>query len=128
MHQNEYITFLLQEYGLLNCNSVLLPADPKAPLGNPAANYSIVTNLRPSYLKLIGELIYTSMNMRPDIAYIINSLAQHNANPEARHFAMVKCILCYLAGTRNIQLHYRGETGEDELHAYADASWASKVG
>lgn len=128
MHQNEYIVFLLQEYGLSNCNLVLLPADPKAPLGNPTADYPVITNLRSSYLKLIGELIYLSVNMRPNISYIVNSLAQQNANPEARHFAVTKRVLRYLAGTQNFCLHYGGETADEELHAYADASWASEVG
>jgi hypothetical protein len=34
MHQGEYISFLLQEYGLSDCNPVYLPADPKLPFGD----------------------------------------------------------------------------------------------
>ena len=81
MHQGKYINFLLQEYGLSNCNPVCLPADPKLPFGNPSASYPEVMNLRTSYLKLIGELIYLSVNTRPNIAYIVNSLTQFNADP-----------------------------------------------
>ena len=62
MHQGEYISFLLQEYRLSDCNPVCLPADPKAPFGDPAASYPEVANLCSSYLKLIGELIYLSVN------------------------------------------------------------------
>ena len=37
MHQKEYITFLLEEYGLTTCNPVLLPIDPNHLLGPPDA-------------------------------------------------------------------------------------------
>ena len=64
----------------------------------------------------------------PDIAYIINSLAQQNASPKPRHFATAKRVLHYLAGTQNFRLSYSDGTTEEGLHAYADASWASEVG
>ena len=114
MHQGKYISFLLQEYGLSNCNPVCLPANPKAPFGDPAASYPEVANLHLSYLKLIRELIYLSVN----IMYIVNSLAQFNADPSPCQ----KRVLCYLAGTLNHHLHYGTETETPELHAYADAS------
>ena len=55
-------------------------------------------------------------------------LAQYNANPEARHFAVAKRVLCYLTGTTELKLHYGGDKATDVLHAYADASWANSVG
>ena len=128
MHQGEYISFLLQEYGLTDCNPVCLPVDPKIPSGDPSITYPEVANLHPSYLKLIGELIYLSVNTRPDIAYIVNSLAQFNAEPTPRHLAASKCILRYLAGTINLRLQYGVEAENLELHAYADASWANEIG
>jgi len=79
MHQLEYIVFLLNEYGLSDCNPVHLLADPKALLGDPSIKYPIVPDLYSAYLKLISELIYLSVNTCPDIFYIINALAQHNA-------------------------------------------------
>ena len=128
MHQGEYISFLLEEYGLSNCNPVYLPADPKTPFRDPTISYPEVVNLRSSYLKLIGELIYLAMNMYPNVAYIVNSLAQFNADPLPRHFVAGKRILHYLAGTLNHRLQYGVETDNAELHAYADASWANEVG
>lgn len=99
-------------------------------MSDPAATYPEIPKLHSSYIKLVGELIYLSINTRPDIAYVINSLAQHNVNPEAQHFAMAKRVLRYLAGTQDLCLHYGGkaEDDEQELHAYADASWANEVG
>ena len=127
MHQLEYIAFLLQEYGLSDCNPVRLPADPKASLSDPSILYPDVANLQSAYLKLVGELIYLSVNTRPDISYIINTLAQHNANPEPCHFVTAKCVLHYLARTMNLHLCYEHDGNASKLHAYADASWASET-
>ena len=77
MHQGEYISFLLQEYGLLDYNPVHLPTDPTMSFGDPMISYPEVMDLQPSYLKLIRELIYNlSVNTCPDIACIVNSLVQ----------------------------------------------------
>jgi hypothetical protein len=79
-------------------------------------------------MKLISELIYLSINTQPDIAYVVNMLAQYNANPEARHFVAAKQILHHLVETIELKLHYGGDKATDVLHAYADASWANSVG
>ena len=106
MHQTKYIAFLLQEYGLMACSPVCLPADPQAPLGSPSEQFPDIPDLHAAYLKMIGELIYLSINTCPDISYIVNALAQYNTNPEPRHFATAKHILQYLAGTNNLCLQY----------------------
>ena len=94
MHQEEYISFLLQEYGLLDYYPVHLPTDPKMPFGDPMISYPEVMDLQPSYLKLIRELIYNlSVNTCPDIACIVNSLAQFNANPTSHHFTASNRVL-----------------------------------
>jgi hypothetical protein len=128
MHQRDYIVFLLGEYGLTECNPVVLPIDPKHLLGPPDTVYPDVPDLRQCYMKLIGELIYLSINTRPDVSYVVNMLAQYNANPEARHFAAAKRVLRYLSGTVDLKLHYGGDRANDTLHAYADASWANGTG
>ena len=124
VHQSEYISFLLQEYGLLDCSPVHLPADPKAIFGLAETSYPEVTNLRSVYLKIIGELIYLVVNTHPDISYIVNALAQHNVQPETRHYTAAKRVLRYLAGMLDLCLRYQSDTDNKQLFAYADASWA----
>jgi hypothetical protein len=128
MHQSEYISFLLQEYGLTDCNPARLPADPKAPLGDAADSYPETPDLCHAYLKLVGELIYLAVNTRPDISYIVNALTQHNAHPEPHHLAAAKRVLRYLAGTINLRMYYEHDGTNEGLHTYADASWANEVG
>ena len=128
MHQKEYITFLLSEYGLTDCNPVLLPINPKVLLGPPDTVFPEIPNLRQRYMKIIGKLIYLSINTRPDVSYVVNMLAQYNISPEAHHYTVAKRVLCYLSGTINLQLHYGGDHTNGSLHAYADASWVNAVG
>jgi hypothetical protein len=125
MHQGEYISYLLDEYSMLDCNPVLLPSDPNHPFGHPSDMYNIISNLPSCYRKLIGELLYLSICMCPDISFAINSLAQYNANPSASHYVAAKRLLRYLSGTINVRMHYGGDRVDEGLYAYCDADWAS---
>jgi hypothetical protein len=125
MHQGDYITYLLEEYGLLDCNPVRLPLDSHHPFGKPDDTYDPLANLPTRFRKLVGELLYLAVCTRPDISYAVNSLAQHNSNPSLAHFAAAKRLLRYLSGTHNLRLHYGGDRIDEGLHAYCDADWAS---
>lgn len=125
LHQGEYITYLLDEYGMLDCNPVTLPLDATHPFGRPGDTYDVVLNLPSRYRKLVGELLYLAVCTRPDISFAVNSLAQHNSNPSPAHFAAAKRLLRYLAGTVNLRMSYGGDHVDEDLHAYCDADWAS---
>lgn len=125
MHQAEYISHLLDEYGMLNCNPVLLPLDANHPFGRPSDMHDAIPNLTSRYRKLIGELLYLFICTRPDISFTVNSLVQHNANPSLNHYAAAKRLLRYLSGTINIRMLYGGERIDEGLHAFCDADWAS---
>jgi hypothetical protein len=124
LHQGEYITYLLDEYGMLDCNPVTLPLDATHPFGKPNDTHDIVLNLPSRYRKIVGELLYLAICTRPDISFAVNSLAQHNANPMPSHFAAAKRLLRYIAGTINLRMSYGGERAGEGLHAYCDADWA----
>ena len=51
-------------------------------------------------------------------------MAQFSANPSQEHLEKVKYICCYLAGTRNYVLAFKGKTGNG-LEGYADSDWAA---
>ena len=72
--------------------------------------------------------IYLAVNTHPDISYIINALAQHNATPEPHHFAPVKHVLHYLVDTLDLWLHYQSDLDDSCLFAYANASWENELG
>jgi len=95
----------------------------------------------------MGELQYIANATRPDISYAVNKLASYTANPSLEHYGSLKCILRYLAGTRDYGITYRksdglnndtnlfhglasndgpANNGDDNLfHGYTDAAFAN---
>ena len=53
------------------------------------------------YQSVIGKLMYAMIGTRPDLAFVILSLGQHNAAPDQIHIAAAKRVLRYLQHTRN---------------------------
>lgn len=121
MHQEDYILYLLNEHAMTGCNPVLLPMDPKFPLGWPTNVFPHIANLSTEYCKLIGELLYLAMYTRPDIALSIMRLSQYNASPKSKHYATAKHMLRYLAGTITMCTHYEGAGINPALHIEAKA-------
>ena len=65
--------------------------------------------LRPEipYLSVIGALMYLANCTRPNIAFAVNLLARHSADPTRRHWTGAKCILRYLNGTKDHGLFFK---------------------
>ncbi|XP_036345698.1 secreted RxLR effector protein 161-like [Rhagoletis pomonella] len=77
------------------------------------------------YQKLIGCLLYISVNSRPDIAASVSILAQKVSNPTQNDWNQLKQALKYLKETSNIKLKLsRVDSKESDLIGYADANWA----
>jgi hypothetical protein len=125
MHQTEYISYLLEEHGLVGCNAVSLPMDAHFPFGRDTDVHPHIENLTTEFCKLVGELLYLAMYTRPDIAVAVMKLAQHNCSPEPRHYAAAKHVLRFLAGTISLRTHYGGASADSELHGFSDSDWAS---
>ena len=45
------------------------------------------------YLSAFGALMYLANSTRPDIAFAVNLLARHSAEPTKRHWVGVKTVL-----------------------------------
>ena len=66
--------------------------------------------------------MYAMLGSRPDISYAVSKVSQYSTNPNATHWAAVKRIFRYLAGTSTRGLLYQGQgTGK----GYTDADWGS---
>ena len=59
------------------------------------------------YLSVIDALMYLANCTRPDIAFAVNLLARHSADPTRRHWTGAKCILRYLNGTKDLGLFFK---------------------
>lgn len=74
------------------------------------------------YRKLVGLLMYITIGTRPNIALSIQKLSQFLDCYNYEHWDAAKRLLCYLKGTRTLQLRLGGP----DLHlvGFSDASYA----
>ena len=103
------------------------PAGPNSLPGITDADVKI------TFQRLVGSLLYLSICSRPDISYAALALSQFNSSPTRSHLLAAKGVLRYLSGTLDYALEY--PTPSDALppsvtphiHACAlsDADWAS---
>ena len=85
-----------------NANPVGTPLDHNFQIEpNPDGNQGSHSN---SYVCLLRELQWVTNVTRPSIVYAINKLATYTANPSLQHVGILKCILHYLAGTKNLSI------------------------
>jgi hypothetical protein len=82
------------------------------------------------YRTVVGALNYLAHSTRPDIAHAVQRVSQYSQDPGAKHWAAVKQILRYLAGTRALGLRFiaggaSATVLSQPLVSYVDASHAS---
>jgi hypothetical protein len=67
--------------------------------------------------------------MQPDITYTVNQLSAYMANPSLAHQTAVKCILCYLTGTKSKGIVYHAKPtdlqGDNPFYGYTDAAYTN---
>ncbi|KAL9241610.1 hypothetical protein vseg_015702 [Gypsophila vaccaria] len=117
--QTKYIHDLLSRYKMLDANPTPTPMSTdliltkvgNSPLASPT-----------DYRTIVGSLQYLSLT-RPDIAFVVNKLAQFMSNPHDTHWSALKRLLRYLKGTMHhgIAIHNQSPM---TLHSFCDADWA----
>jgi hypothetical protein len=77
------------------------------------------------YRSAVGKLMYLVTGSRPDLAYSVGQLARYMSTPTTEHWAALKSVLRYVAGTLESGLVYGPEAGDPV--AYSDADYASDL-
>jgi hypothetical protein len=109
-------------------------------VSTPSAQEELSSSMAPSsaeerrtmatvpYRTVVGALNYLAHSTRPDIAHAVQQVSQYSQDPGAKHWAAVKQILRYLAGTCALGLRFAasssGSAGQlsQPLVSYVDAS------
>lgn len=78
------------------------------------------------YQERVGSILYTSIMVRPDIAYAASRLSQYLTNPSKQHFDAVNRVIVYLYRTRYQSIQY-GNGDPNELMICSDASFADDI-
>ena len=119
LSQHKYLQDLLTRAHMSNAKPVPTPMVMHPPLstqtGAPLANPT-------EYRALVGSLQYLSLT-RLDISFAVNRLSQYMHKPTEDHWAALKRLLHYLAGTTSHGLLLRQDS-PTTLHAFTDADWA----
>ena len=68
--------------------------------------------------------MHASVGTHPDISFAVSMLSQFLDNPGSAHWEAIKRVFCYLSGTNEWGLTYRG--GKEGLEGFMDADGASQ--
>ena len=125
LSQSTYITAMLEQFNMVNCNPAKTPATadrliaPNQPMSQ--ADQDAMRNV--PYRNLVGALMYAMVATRPDIAFATIQVAKFNENPTPQHWTAAKRILRYLKGTINHGLTFT-RCNEFPVQGFSDADWA----
>lgn len=128
LSQTKYIKKVVNDFGLESAKVSNIPMQVNYGKTTTDENEGLLLS-NEQYQKLIGCLLYISINTRPDISASISILAQRVSKPRQDDWNELKRVLKYLKGTADLKLAlakfgYNGEI----LYGYSDANWAeSKI-
>ncbi len=115
--QTTYLKKILSRFGIASCVSVLTPIAAGTQLQEESIDQA-KPNVVKDYQSMIGSIMYTIIQTRPDICYSVTILSRYNHNPNVKHIAAVKRVLRYLRGILDYSVTYGTDRG---LVRYTDA-------
>jgi hypothetical protein len=77
------------------------------------------------YQNAVGSCNHTAVFAHPDIAKVVQTIAQFSSNPGKRHWNAVIRIIRYLKHTRDCVLTLGGKDHKVEIAGYCDADFAN---
>ena len=140
IHQEGYISRILEKFAMTDCKPCVTPGDSKEKLSDdmsPSTEVEKSLMEKIPYREVVGSLMFAMTVSRPDIAYQVSQVARFCQNPGQRHWIAVKRILRYLKGTNGLKIVYglpfddsmSAECGQDPMKpiAFSDADWAANL-
>jgi hypothetical protein len=94
-HQTNYAFNILEEFGVMNCNSSKTPLPQNLKLRKDMNTSPIDPQL---YQQMVSKLIFQT-NTRWDIVYAMNLVSHFMTQLQLAHLQAVKSIICYIKGT-----------------------------
>jgi hypothetical protein len=123
IHQEQYISQLLDRHRMGNCNAVATPLDTAVKLSSIAKDETLADSHE--YARIVGGLMFAACVTRPDIACAVGQLLQFLNNPSSKHMLAAKRVLRYLQGTSSLGISYRPPPLR--LQGYSDADWVGNL-
>lgn len=119
--QSNYINRMASIFGLQDAK----PAKTPMEVGYGKNDKMTLLGDNTKYQKLIGHLLYVSVNSRPDVAAGVSILAQRVSSPTQEDWDQLKRVVKYMKSTAQFKLKLSNiKGGDQQLIGYADADWA----
>ena len=125
IHQQCYMTEILEPFRMENCNPVNTPIEVISALKKTTDDETLCD--QKLYQSIIGSQMYAATATRPNIAYATHFLGQFSSKLTETHLSAAKRVLRYLKGTITYSLTYKYDTCEIPLRIYSDSSFASNL-
>ncbi len=131
--QSAYTRKILAQFGYSEARAAASPADGGDRAITAFRDDSDKLADKALYMEAIGSLLWLARATRPDLAYILGRLCQHNSKPAQRHWEAVQRVFQYLAGTANYGICFEAAStsltsSTNEIPTpigYSDADFAS---
>ena len=120
INQRKYIQQIIDGAGLGDAKVSSTPMDT----GYYKLDHSDLCESNEQYRQIIGQLMYISINTRPDISACVSILARKVGNPSKADMNEVKRVLRYLKGTNDLKLRLSDTQKQESLVGFVDADWA----
>ena len=121
--QSSYTLRILEQAGMSGCNPCHVPMENRLKLSKNDKSPPVD---KTKYRSIIGSLRYL-VNTQPNIAYAVGIVSRYMEEPRGSHWAAVKQILRYLAGTIHYGVVYKRLGTADSLVGYSDSDLAGDV-
>lgn len=115
--QTTYLKKVLARFNMTNSTPVPTPMVVGTQLEEESVDQATPDAVR-EYQSMVGSMMYSMVQTRPDIYFAITILSRYNQNPNSKHIAAVKCVLRYLKGTVDHDITYGTANG---LEGFTDA-------
>jgi hypothetical protein len=122
--QRAYATKIVEQCGMKGCNPVDIPMEQNSKLmpGKPDLARDVT-----KYRSIVGSLRYL-VNTRPDIAFAVGMVSRFMETPTTEHWAAVKRIVRYIAGTTEYGCTYKSYAiSELKLLGFSDSDHAGDL-
>ena len=122
--QKAYATKIIEQCGMTGCNAVDTPLEQNNKLLPGRPDMARDTT---KFRSIVGSLRYL-VNTRPDIAYSVGMVSRFMKSPTTEHWAAIKCIIRYIAGTTEYGCRYTcGSHSNLKLLGYSDSDHAGDL-
>lgn len=125
LSQRKFAKEILEQFGMLNANTVKTPIDQVIPAYSSGA--APPADTRFPFREFIGKANYLARGTRPDLAFAISHLASFSSSFQETQWKACERVMKYIRGTIDMSIAY-SPSGNVEVLGYSDADHAADPG